>query len=59
VKLGNSGGKTKFERELIILKVSMKKGKASKPMYRYLCSPRFLGLALKATRRWERGKSHH
>jgi hypothetical protein len=47
--------KDEVEKKLITLKVSMKEGKASKQMCHYICSPRFLGLALKTTRMWERG----
>jgi hypothetical protein len=42
---------------MITFKISMKKAKASKQMCHYICSPRFLGLALKTTRMWEWGKS--
>jgi hypothetical protein len=34
------------ENERITLRIHLRKGKASKPMCHYLCSPRFLGLAL-------------
>jgi hypothetical protein len=43
---------------MITLKISMKKGKASKQMCHYICSPRFLGLVLKATKS-EDGVSFH
>jgi hypothetical protein len=43
---------------MITLKISMKKGKASKQMCHYICSPKFLGLVLKATKS-EDGVSIH